>query len=136
MVYFVQAGDGGPIKIGYSHDPLSRMRTLQTAQRERLRLLGTIAGGRAKEREVHAYFANLHAHGEWFRFSQEIIDYAEYGGPIPAIPEELRKDVDAHPVYTYRTAPEAPALSPLLTLTPWDIANIAQLPAGVSTSEN
>jgi len=50
-VYFVQAGEGGPIKIGVTRDIGGRLRTLQTGNPYRLRLLALIHG----EKTLSAY---------------------------------------------------------------------------------
>lgn len=73
-VYFVQAGDGGNIKIGVSGNPETRVAGLQTGSDEPLRILATIPGGRAVEKELHRRFAALRVKGEWFRPEQELLD--------------------------------------------------------------
>jgi hypothetical protein len=68
-VYFIQAGDDGPIKIGVtSGSPVDRMRRLQTGSSTRFRLLCTIRGDRTVERRLHQLFAQarIRGDGEWF----------------------------------------------------------------------
>src|SRR4051794_36195224 len=58
-IYFIQAGMGGPVKIGLARGVMSRLATLQTAHPHKLILLGTIQnGGLALERALHARFAD------------------------------------------------------------------------------
>lgn len=64
-VYFI-AGEHA-IKIGVARDPWRRLRELQTASPEPLRLVTCWWGSRKLEREIHRRFAHLRAHGEWFR---------------------------------------------------------------------
>jgi hypothetical protein len=50
-VYFIQAGVGGPIKIGEADSPEDRLRALQTAHHEQLTLLATVDG--VDESDMH-----------------------------------------------------------------------------------
>lgn len=63
--YFIQAVGGGPIKIGVSINPESRLRGIQTGCPYRLRLLATLPTN--KEAELHSIFNNLRLEGEWFK---------------------------------------------------------------------
>lgn len=71
-VYFIQAGDNGPIKIGIARNPRKRLRQLQTANPERLRLLGTIDGDLEVERRIHSELEDWRLAGEWFRADEEV----------------------------------------------------------------
>lgn len=64
-VYFVQS-ESGSIKVGMAVDVSARLRSLQTANPSKLKLLATCAGGRTLEREYHSRFAAHRLHGEWF----------------------------------------------------------------------
>jgi hypothetical protein len=77
-VYFIQQGDTGPIKIGYTEtlDSLSgRMSGLQTGNPHKLWCLATIDGTIADEHALHDRFKESHIRGEWFAHSQELIYY-------------------------------------------------------------
>lgn len=65
-IYFMQAVDGGPIKIGLSGDPASRLRAVQTTSPVELELLAEIPGSVEMERKFHDWFAPGRLHGEWF----------------------------------------------------------------------
>jgi len=71
MIYFIQQGDVGPIKIGYCQSGRSvfkRLGTLQVGNPERLYLRAVIPeGGTTTERKLHAAFASARLTGEWFR---------------------------------------------------------------------
>lgn len=67
MVYFIQQGTDGPIKIGKADRPFQRLVELQTAHADELRLLGVLRGGLDLEAELQARFADGHIRGEWFR---------------------------------------------------------------------
>lgn len=75
QVYFIQQGTTGPIKIGHSLDPASRLASLQTAHHERLRILFTEPGGRDDEAALHERFARCRISGEWFEPTEEVLSY-------------------------------------------------------------
>ena len=66
-VYFIQAGDDGPIKIGHAMSPHARIWDLQAGNHVRLRLLAEIPGTEAAERAAHEAFSGQRIRGEWFR---------------------------------------------------------------------
>lgn len=72
MIYFIEAGDGGPIKIGRAVDPESRLRQLQTGTPERLRLLAVVAGSRDLESDIHRRLAAHRRSGEWFEPAPDV----------------------------------------------------------------
>jgi hypothetical protein len=74
-VYAVQAGDGGPVKIGISDKPRDRLATLQQANHETLIPLAAWHTLKLEEKELHAEYAYAHIRGEWFQPVPELIDY-------------------------------------------------------------
>jgi hypothetical protein len=66
VVYFIQAVNGGPIKIGTAIDPKKRLASLQLSCPFRLKILATRPGGERLERSLHRRFAAYRLHGEWF----------------------------------------------------------------------
>lgn len=64
-VYFVRAGDA--VKIGWSKDVASRVRSIQVANAQEVELVALVEGGEAEERELHDLFAPHHIRGEWYR---------------------------------------------------------------------
>jgi hypothetical protein len=84
-IYFVQAGPGGPVKIGRAHDVTRRLQTLQTASAVRLILLGSIPGGARVESRLHQEWRRLRLQGEWFRPDAALLEYiARVTGKAPA----------------------------------------------------
>lgn len=76
MVYFIQAVDGGPIKIGYSKDVEARRRMLESAYKRPLAVLATMPGGRKEEAEVHDRFSHLRfGRTEQFRPNAELLEF-------------------------------------------------------------
>lgn len=74
-VYFVQQGEDGPIKIGFSDDVEHRLATLQTGSPYPLRLLLVIPGSQSKEASFHSKFADARLSGEWFRPVPELLSF-------------------------------------------------------------
>ena len=72
VVYFVEAGLGGPVKIGWTQDVERRIAELQTANAHKLNLLGTVVGTMEDEASTHARFSHLRLEAEWFTNSPEI----------------------------------------------------------------
>jgi hypothetical protein len=71
-VYFVQ-GILGAIKIGTTTDMPARIDALQTANPEKLKVLGWCPGGHRVERALHRRFARHRIRGEWFRPARELL---------------------------------------------------------------
>lgn len=75
IVYFIQEGNEGPIKIGFSNKLVDRLASIQTGNPRELRLLGWLKGNQAKESEIQDKFANYRIRGEWFEPSPELLDF-------------------------------------------------------------
>ena len=57
MVYFIQAGKDGPIKIGYTaNDVKNRLLTLQPSSPYPLTILGVMEGDVELEKNIHKKF--------------------------------------------------------------------------------
>ena len=75
-IYFVQKKSGGPIKIGYSSSSIvMRVRSLQTANSQKLNIVGWIDGDRTIEKKLHRKFGDLNKNGEWFYPSEILIGF-------------------------------------------------------------
>ena len=68
MIYFVRAGENGPIKIGHANDVASRIATMQSGNHETLILVREIEGDTRTERALHKRFVDYHIAREWFHF--------------------------------------------------------------------
>lgn len=65
-VYFISAKEGGPFKVGWSKEPRRRLKELQTAHHQELRIYGCIPGQPELEGQIHNEIAGAHIRGEWF----------------------------------------------------------------------
>lgn len=95
-VYFVQAGDIGPVKIGVASNPKKRLAQMQTSCPVPLRLL-FFEDMRRRERAfeveaiLHHALAASRQHGEWFRFDSDVrwaINLYGLGVSLESIHEE------------------------------------------------
>ena len=93
-VYFAQAGEGGPIKIGQTRDVHTRIRALRAMHYEEIRLIGMIPETFINEHTLHGHFGAHCIRGEWFKPVSELVAIAAAGlaiyrdGYVALIPEE------------------------------------------------
>lgn len=80
VVYFVQQGTSGPIKIGCTRNFKTRLNSLQTSAAETLTVIGTVPGGFELERELHAALDDYRLSGEWFK-------------PTPAVLRTIKRQI-------------------------------------------
>ena len=77
MIYFIQQGISGPIKIGLSVKPLQRLDTMQTYHASDLIGLGVMSGGRSMETKLHIKFKTIRLAREWFIPRSNLLQYIE-----------------------------------------------------------
>lgn len=74
MIYFIQHGEDGYIKIGYTSRLETRLRELRK-QYGVVTLLGICDGDKTTERELHSRFSTLNRFGEWYRPTDELREF-------------------------------------------------------------
>lgn len=85
-VYFILAEGIDRIKIGFSNDPVRRLRDFTTAGNPTpMKLLHTIPGGAREEGILHFKFAEHRLHGEWFR-AQPVLEWLKSSGVVRDMP--------------------------------------------------
>ena len=72
MIYFVQAGTDGPIKIGHAKDVAVRIANIQSSAHEQLIVLTVMDGGVTDEKILHRRFVRHNIRGEWFAPDEEL----------------------------------------------------------------
>jgi DNA-binding transcriptional regulator YdaS (Cro superfamily) len=87
-VYFVRAGENGPVKIGHAKNPASRLRELQAGCFEKFNLLRVIEGDVLSEKFLHRHFRAQRVRGEWFRFHIDMLTIVP--PPLHAAPRQKR----------------------------------------------
>lgn len=73
-LYFIECGEGGPVKIGIAGCVPSRLACLQSSNPHPLACLVAVERKVAKylEADLHRRFADHRIHGEWFKRAPEI----------------------------------------------------------------
>lgn len=75
-IYFIQCGEKGPIKIGYTNKKVKeRMAELQTACPYELILLWIYRGSDYTEELIHEKLKHEHIRGEWFRPGKDVLNF-------------------------------------------------------------
>lgn len=74
IVYFVQSGDFGPIKIGFTMYLPKRMMQLQCGSPHRLTVLLTVDGSASLESAFHKSLSEYRISGEWFSPTGEVFN--------------------------------------------------------------
>lgn len=89
MIYFIQQGEDGPVKIGYATVIEKRFRALQSASPYPLKVIGSMQGSVVDEKKLHLQFSKHRLQGEWFEPDIEIIKYAADLLVIPSRQEAM-----------------------------------------------
>ena len=72
MVYFIKSSCNKFVKIGYSKDPTTRLKELQTANPYKLSIVFTCEGGYQTEIGFHELFSQYRTRGEWFSITGKL----------------------------------------------------------------
>lgn len=92
MIYFIQQGQAGPIKIGYASNPRKRLAQLKTANPEPLCLLGVLRGDRNREQELHHQFSDFRMEGEWFKPGDSLLTFIRlHTSSLPSVPRRRNR---------------------------------------------
>jgi hypothetical protein len=85
VVYFIQAGAGGCVKIGIARNLQSRISCLQIGCPDMLVLLASVSGGAKEEAFLHHHLRRHRVRGEWFKPAPEVLDAVELAkqGQLP-----------------------------------------------------
>lgn len=76
FVYFIaQQNNEQKVKIGYSKNPTKRLKSLSTSSPSQLILLGYFEGTMQDEQETHLRFSKDRENLEWFKLSDEILQF-------------------------------------------------------------
>lgn len=74
FVYFIRpVGQNGPIKIGCSGLPKSRLHDFTKWSPIALEIVALVPGSYELERSLHSCFAHVHRHFEWFEATEELL---------------------------------------------------------------
>lgn len=94
MVYFIQCGEDGPIKIGHTNgNVVWRLRQLQHSSPHELRILGVHEGDVSVERQLHERFAQDRVRSEWFNPSADLMAHIDRNGGYASFEAVDRSDL-------------------------------------------
>lgn len=82
-VYFIQAGVGGRIKIGYSPMPYRRIDYIRSLCGPNLIVLAVIEGSAGVEHNLHRFLSAHRAHHEWFEPAPEVLEVVRRAQTVP-----------------------------------------------------
>jgi Meiotically up-regulated gene 113 len=91
-VYFIRAGEDGPVKIGWAANVEKRRKTLQTAHHRPLHLIRVVDGDIETERWFHRRFSEGWLKGEWFEFHSDMVAVEPPTPKPPPPPPMFRSD--------------------------------------------
>jgi hypothetical protein len=92
MIYFIQQGDHGPIKIGFAEINVTRrVAQVQTGNPETLTCLAVKEGTKEEEQKLHAQFDNFRLCGEWFISSPELTSLISAAEPYTSYAQREQK---------------------------------------------
>lgn len=77
FIYFMQCGEKGPIKIGLTFNVQRRLTQAQTFNYQPVTLLGSIPGSQVLETALLRRFSEHKLRGEWFKFNDELYNFAK-----------------------------------------------------------
>jgi hypothetical protein len=75
LVYFLYSESQKALKVGTTRDIKNRLAGLQTGAPEPLYLLGVMKGDAHIERLIHKKFEGIRMRGEWFRLTDDLVDF-------------------------------------------------------------
>lgn len=92
MIYFIQEGKSGPIKIGFTINNIkSRLADLQVGNSRKLYVRAYFDGDKYDEKELHYVFGKYRLNGEWFTPAPEILKFIISKTPAPPELSENKK---------------------------------------------
>jgi hypothetical protein len=71
-LYFIEAGQGGPIKIGRSRDVAKRVKGIRVGSPWGAEIVAVVSGRGADEPLWHRAFDHCRMSGEWFTWCPEL----------------------------------------------------------------
>lgn len=77
VVYFIRCAEAARIKIGTTTNLERRLASIQAGTPLRIELLVTLTGDSRIEKKIHAQFAHLRVHGEWFEAAPDLLEYID-----------------------------------------------------------
>jgi len=97
-IYFIGSVESGTVKIGKSSNPEKRVAELQTGNSNRLVLYGVIHDvNEYCENRLHKQFEDIRLEGEWFKLTDELIQFIVSKTDKPSHNTKTRTESDVKP---------------------------------------
>lgn len=94
MIYFLQSGESGPVKIGHTKGIVTcRLRQLQHSSPYELSVLGAHEGDHEVEQSLHRRFQDFRFRNEWFHPVKSLLKHIEDMGGLEALHRLDRTDL-------------------------------------------
>lgn len=77
MIYFIQEGENGPVKVGKGVSPEARLKQLQTGNPRHLKIYVVVPGYSSLETKIKKDLAKFQINGEWFSPTPELFEYID-----------------------------------------------------------
>ncbi len=91
-VYFLRPVGGGPVKIGWSKQPGSRLAVYLSWSPAPLEIVATVEADRTTEARLHREFDHLRMHHEWFEPAESLLRMLAHVAHTGEIPSEAGLD--------------------------------------------
>lgn len=89
-IYFIKpVGADGPIKIGCSLEPKTRLAALSLQSPMLLETIAFASGGHEVEKALHLMFQVSRSHGEWFHATPELQSFIEIVAATGVVPLDI-----------------------------------------------
>ncbi|ABI82018.1 hypothetical protein Pcar_3404 [Syntrophotalea carbinolica DSM 2380] len=77
MIYIIEEGENGPLKIGFAADIEGRIKTLQVGNSQELNLVMSFEGSSDLENKIHKNLSRhrIRSNGEWFYNNAAVWEY-------------------------------------------------------------
>lgn len=99
VVYCIQRGEGGPVKIGWAQRLAQRVVFLRRDSPEPIIIRAAVPGGRALEAWFHRRHEGRHFHGEWFNDPEVVVADVRRFGDLHAAAFEKYGSMEAGTEY-------------------------------------
>jgi len=129
-VYFIRAGEDGPVKIGYAKNVVRRMAMLQSANPANLTLIREVDGGRVLECWFHRLFADYRLDGEWFSFNEEMLTRTASQPVFPVVASRRKRVEKPNKLSSYLAA-QGLSVSEFASLVGLSGASVSRLKRGL-----
>jgi hypothetical protein len=93
LIYVIRNDRDGFLKIGFSDDPMKRLKQLQTATPYKMELVAVFEGERDLEAAIHRHLRHHRLSGEWFAWSWTVTELVRRLQGCPLAVDEIEAGI-------------------------------------------